>query len=307
MRLRQQGTAVRALVRHRHDVPELEAAGVRIARGDAGDRETIARAADGCRVLYHLAAARGRHKLGYRGFQEENRRISEGVGEGALLAGEERVVFTSTATVTGWLGPEPQTESTAARPNSPYRASRLQDERTFGELGRRGLDVVTVRVPQRVMGPGARAWTRLACRVRDGAYRALPGDGTIHSGDVDDVIDGLRLCASHPGIAGELFILGGPAPARLVEVLGSIADCLDVPFAPWIMPGAPLRGYVRLGNMVFRLTRISLPHHFTAEFYSARMALDVGKARRELRYRPRFEVRESVERTVTWLRAEGLV
>lgn len=307
LRLRQQGTAVRALVRHAHDVAELEAAGAEIIRGDAGDRDTVARAADGCRVLYHLAAARGRRKLGHRGFQEENRRISEGVGEGALLAGVERVVLSSTATVTGWLGPEPQTESTLARPNSPYRASRLQDERIFGRLGRRGLDVVTVRVPQRVMGPGARDWTRLARGVRDGAYRALPADGTIHSGDVDDVIDGLRLCASRPGIAGEMFILGGPAPVRLVEVLGWIADCLGVRFAPRTIPGGPLRGYVKLCNVVFWLTRFSLPHHFTAEFVSARVALDFGKAGRELGYRPRFEVRESVERTVSWLRAQGLV
>lgn len=307
LRLRAEGTPVRALVRPTHEVSELERAGVQIARGDAGDRDAVARAADGCRVIYHLAAARGRHKLGHRGFQAENRRISEAVGEGAMQASVERVVLTSTVMVTGWLGAEAQTESTPTRPNSPYRASRLQDERTFEEFGRRGLDVVTARVPQRVMGPGARDWTRLVRGVRDGAYRIVPGDGTMHSGDVDDVIDGLCLCARRPGIAGERFILGGPRPERFVEILASIAEVLDVPFAPRTIPGGPLRAYVRLGNLVFRLTHLSLPHHFTAEVFSARSALCLEKARRELGYCPRFEMRESVERTVAWLRAQGLV
>jgi nucleoside-diphosphate-sugar epimerase len=39
----------------------------------------------------------------------------------------------------------------------------------------------------------------------------------------------------------------------------------------------------------------------------ARFAFDLGRARLELGYSPRFEMAESVGRTVSWLRENGLV
>lgn len=306
--LRSGGSAVRALVRPGHDVCALERAGAEIVRGDATDRDAMSAAASGCGVIYHLAAARGKHKLGYRAFQTENRRIAEVVGEAALEAGVQRVVVASTATLTGYGGPDGQTEETPPRPNSAYRASRLHSEQVFERLrNEHDLDVVIARVPQRVMGPGARAWARPVRAVRDGAVRFLPAGGTIHSGDVDDIVDGLRRCARTPGIGGECFLLGASAPIGLRTVLQTIADHLGVGFAPRVVPSAPFRAYVAFGNLVFRYTRRSLPHHFTAEFYSARIALDIGKARRELGFSPRFESSESVGRTVAWLRDQGLV
>jgi nucleoside-diphosphate-sugar epimerase len=298
---------VRVLVRKHHDVSDLESAGVRVVRGDATDRDTVADAADGCPVIYHLAAARGGLKLSYRAYQRENGRISEAVGEGAMAAGVDRLVVSSSAALTGFPGPGLETEETVPKPNSAYRASRLGAELVLEEFGRRGLEVVFARVPQRVMGPGARDWAHVARGVRDGRYRVLPGDGTIHSADVDDVVDGLRLCATSPGVGGERILLGGPGPNRIVDVLRAMADSLGVPFEPRTVPGAPLRAYLAAGNALFRATRRSLPHHYTAELFSAQVGLDLSKARASLGYHPRYEMPESVDRTVGWLRSQGLV
>ena len=134
-----------------------------------------------------------------------------------------------------------------------------------------------------------------------------PGSGTIHSGDVDDIIDGLRRCAIATGIDGDRFLLGAARPMPTTTVLRAIADHLGVAFAPRIVPPAPFRAYVALGNLVYRYSRLSLPHHFTAEFYSARIALDIGHARRQLGYSPGFDMSESIGRTVAWLCDHGLV
>jgi nucleoside-diphosphate-sugar epimerase len=305
--LRDEGVDVRALVRGNQEVEELEAAGVRVVRGDASDPGAVAAAAEGCRVIYHLAAARGSLKLGYAAYQRANLSMSEAIGEGARAAGVDRVVLTSTALISGHIGPEPQTEVTPPKPNSGYRVSKLRAEGALEAFGRRGLDVVVARVAQRVLGPGARDWTRIVRGVRDRAYRLLPNDGTIHSGDVDDIIDGLRRCGACPEVGGERFLLAGPGPTRITDVLRAIADCLGVAFEPRSVPGAPFRAYVVAGNALFRSTRLSLPYHFTAEFFAARVSLDLDKARRELGYHPRFDMPQSVDRTVTWLRGQGLV
>jgi len=306
--LRADGTEVRALVRPSHATGALEEAGVEVVRGDASDFGTMRAAAEGCSVIYHLAAARGRHKLGHRAYLEQNRMLSEAVGRAALAAGARRVVFTSTATVTGYAGPDQQTEDTPACPNSSYRYSRFVDERIFEEFGRRnGLDVVIVRIPQRVLGPGARDWVKTVRFVRDRRIRVLPQGGSVHPGDVDDVVDGLRRCAATPGIAGRRYLLGAPAPVPIERLLRTVAECLGVPFAPRIVPSAPYRSYVALGNLVYRWTRVGLPHHYTAEFYSGRIAYDTARARSELGWTPRIETSESVVRTVSWLREQRLV
>jgi nucleoside-diphosphate-sugar epimerase len=306
--LRSEGTSVRALVRPHHDVRELEAAGVEIARGDAAEVDHMSAAAEGCGVIFHLAAARGAQKLDHRSYQEQNKRLTEAVAKAALAGCGPRIIFASTATLTGYGGREPQTEETAARPNSAYRSSRELAERVLDELQERhGLDVVIARIPQRVMGPGAREWGKLARKVRDGDFRVFPRGGSMHSGDVDDIVQGLRLCASAHGVSGERFLLAAAFPIPTVEALRTIAEELDVPFAPRMIVPAPFRAYAALGNATYRWTRLALPHHFTVELYSARVVLDIGKARRALGYSPRFEPRQSLRRTVAWLRAESLV
>ena len=62
-----------------------------------------------------------------------------------------------------------------------------------------------------------------------------------------------------------------------------------------------------LSNLVYRWTRVDLPHHYTAEFYSGRIAYDTARARSELGWTPRIETSESVVRTVSWLREQSLV
>lgn len=306
--LRADGQEVRALVRPQHDTEALAAAGVEVVRGDASDLATVRSAADGCRTIYHLAAARGHYKLGHRVYHHQNRRLSESVGTAALDAGVERVVLTSSAMLTGYWGPLVQNEDTPPRPNSPYRSSRLQDEEIFEKFVELdGLDVVILRLAPRVMGPGAHDWTKTVRSVRDRRIRVLPEGGSVHSADVDDIVHALRCGAAMRGVAGRRFLIAAPSPIPTAALLRTIADHLGVPFSPRIVPAAPFRSYVALGDRVYRWTHRQLPYHFTAEFYSARVAFDVSRARRELGYSPRFELSESVGRTVSSLRAIGLV
>ncbi len=306
--LRSDGARVRGLVRPEHDVRSLEAAGIEVVRGDATDADVVAAAAAGCRVIFHLAAARGLRKLAYQAYQVLNRQMSAAAARAALAGDGARVVVASTATLTGHHGPAPQTEATPPRPNSADRTSRQSAEHVFEEFGKtEGLDFVIARVPQCVLGPGARDWVRIFRAVRGGRIRVLPRGGTIHYGDVDDVIDGLCLCALTTGIRGERFLLGAERPTPVIALLQAMADELGVEFEPRVVPAAPFRAYVAIGDLAYRVARIELPHHFTSEFYASRFALAIGHARSRLGFSPRFAMRQSVARTVSWLRERGLV
>jgi nucleoside-diphosphate-sugar epimerase len=304
---RAKGLAVRALVRPEHDVDDLVAAGIEVHRGDVRDPGGVTRAANGCRTILHLAAARGWKKLSQREFEAANREMTMAVALAALRSGREtRLVLTSTATLTGNHRPAPQTETTHPRPNSAYRKSRLADERLLEELGRsRGPDFVIVRVPQMVLGPGAHAWARWVRRVRDGRLRILPRGGTLHSGDVDDVVEGLRLAAVTEGVAGERFLLGAERPESIASVFSAIATSLGTEYRPRLVPAAPFLAYTALGDRCFRAFGVELPHHYTCEFLSTPFSLDIGRARTRLGFAPRFGILQSVERTVDWLVERG--
>ena len=56
-RLLQRGDTVRSF--SRGDYPELRALGVEVHRGELADAEAVARAADGCDIVFHAAARAG--------------------------------------------------------------------------------------------------------------------------------------------------------------------------------------------------------------------------------------------------------
>lgn len=306
--LRADDTAVRGLVHLQHDARLLEEAGVEVRRGDAGDIKSLAAAAAGCRIVFHLAAKRGRHKLGHLAYDVANRQLSEAMAQAARIAGVQRVVFTSTATLTGYHGSGRQTEEIPPRPNSPYRSSKLAAELVLEAHARRGgPGLVIARVCQYVMGPGAREWAKTVRAVQEQRVRLLPTGGIIHSGDLDDVVDGLRLCGSIPGIDGERFIIAAADPMPIAEVYAAIASELGVPFRPLRVPALPFRNWVALGDLMYRTTKLELPHHYTAENRAMAHAFDIGHARRRLGFAPRFSMRESIARTTAWLRTEGML
>lgn len=307
--LRSDGIEVRGLVRPEHDAESLEAEGVRIVRADATDTDAVVEAARGCRAIFHLAAARGPQKLKYAEYRDLNLKMSKAAAQAALLAGVgTRLIAASTTTATGYHGPELQTEATPPRPNSAYRSSRILAERFLQRAGRaEGSDVVIARISQMVLGPGAREWARLFRAVRDGRIRVLPRGGTIHSGDVADIVDGLRHCAVTPGICGERFLLAAERPTPMIAVLQAIADELGVAFQPRVLPPGPFRAYVTLGDLTFRVAKIELPYHYTCDLFASRFGLDIGHAGRRLGFSPRFSTRQSITRTAGWLLDHGLV
>jgi nucleoside-diphosphate-sugar epimerase len=95
-----EGTPVRALARPSARVDELAAAGADVVRGDLGDAAAIARAVEGCDVVYHVAAmveAPG----DLVDFLDANRGGTERVFQAAVQHGVRHIIYTSSIAVYG--------------------------------------------------------------------------------------------------------------------------------------------------------------------------------------------------------------
>jgi dihydroflavonol-4-reductase len=129
-KLLERGETVRALVRDPARLKELE--DVEAVRGDLRNPESLARAVEGCRVVYHVAAD---YRLWARDPEEMYRSNVEGTRhlfEAARRSDIERVVYTSTVGCIGipneGIGDE-QTPVSVGDMQGPYKRSKFLAER----------------------------------------------------------------------------------------------------------------------------------------------------------------------------------
>jgi dihydroflavonol-4-reductase len=303
-RLVADGRQVRVLVRHPVDRERLPDPRVELALGHLDDGESLARAADGCEVVYHVA---GLNQLCladpaplYRVNVEGTRRMLEA----ARRAGVRRVVHTSSAATLGGDGSSvlDETAGPPAEFTSHYARSKFEGEQVA--LGFDGVEVVAVN-PSSVQGPGRTTGT---ASVFIGYLNGrLPFDLPARFGlcYTEDCVNG-HLLAEARGRPGQRYVLNTATLTNseaidLIAVIAGLADrprTLPLPLAMGVASVAEV--VARARGRQPRLCRESVrtlghPHLYDG----SRAARELG-----LRY---TALRPAMEATVRWYVAQGLV
>jgi farnesol dehydrogenase len=240
-RLAENGHTVHALCRSPDKAKTLTHERIKVFSGDIEDRESLRRAAEGCRQAYHAAALVSVWSKDPDAYRHVNVGGTLNVLEIAVSQGVERVVITSTAGVFGPSDGALVNEETQRRIPffNAYEASKAEMHAAVKAKVEQGVDAV-IACPTRIYGPGplvvANGFTMMVQRYLEGRWRALPGDGR-RSGNyvyIEDVIDG-HLAAMAKGRPGEAYILGGENAtyrdffARVAEISGREQRLYPVP------------------------------------------------------------------------------
>lgn len=154
-RLVGEGHAVRALARSEPAAERVAALGAEPVRGDIGDRTSLAGAATGAGVAFHLAAHLGEWGP-WADFERGNTEGTRNVLDACAEAGVRR--FVHCGTEAALMAGEPLVnidESAPLRPDSraPYPATKAQAERAVRDANREGFETVALR-PRLVWGKG---------------------------------------------------------------------------------------------------------------------------------------------------------
>ncbi len=306
--LARRGARLRLLVRQQSSRANLEGLDAEIAVGDMRDATAMARALQGCRYLFHVAADYRIWAPDPEEIVRNNLAGVEAVMAGALGAGVERIVYTSSVATlripAGAPGDEtgPLTEHEAI---GAYKRSKVVAERRVERyVAEAGLPAVIVN-PSTPMGPRDVKPTptgRLAVEAARGRMPAYVDTG-LNLVHVDDVAQG-HLLALEKGRIGERYVLGGQ-DASLSEMLQVIARLTGRPAPRLRLPIAPLYPLAEIAELMGRitgkepfLTRDSLKmarHH---------MYFSSAKAERELGYSAR-PYAEALADAVTWFEGHG--
>jgi nucleoside-diphosphate-sugar epimerase len=311
--LARRGDEVRALVRPRSlekfEQSNVAGAGVRARVGDLTDRESVARAAEGADVIYHIAATyreAGQPDAAYRAI---NVRGTENVLDAAVRGGVRRVVHCSTGGVHGHVANPPANEDAPFNPGDVYQRTKLEGEQLAREYGRQHPIEVVIARPIGIYGPGDTRFLRMFRGLARGRFPML-GSGRVfyHLTYIDDLIEGFRLCGEVPAAAGRTYLLAGPRYTTLEELVALVASELHAAPPRVHLPVWPFWTAGLLCEVVCVPLRIEPPiYRRRVDFYTKSRAFDTTRARAELGYAPKVDLEQGIRCTANWYRQQGLL
>jgi dihydroflavonol-4-reductase len=309
-KLASRGFSVRVLMRASSPRTNLADFRHEVAEGDMRDLESMIRAMQGVRYLFHVAAD---YRLWARDPEEIVRNNLEGTRatmRAAVASGVERVVYTSSVATLKPIDGRAADETSRHDEKSAigaYKRSKVVAERLVEAMIRdEGLPAVSVS-PSTPIGPRDVKPTPTGRIIVEAAMGRMPAflDTGLNLVHVDDVADG-HLLALDKGKVGEIYVLGG-TDVGLKTMLADIAEITGKRAPRFQMPRAPLYPLAHLAEAMATvtgkepfLTRDALKMAKYHMFFSS------AKAIRELGYKAR-PYREGLVDAIGWFRQAGYI
>jgi uncharacterized protein YbjT (DUF2867 family) len=232
-RLRQDGIAVRALVRNAAKAARLRDLGAELVEGDISDPASLEAAMEGCEKVVHLV---GIIQEG-RGFTFRSVHVE---GTGNVLAAAKkagvRQFFLQSA-----LG-------TREDARSEYHRTKWEAE----ELVRASGLPYTILRPSLIYGPGDQFTLRLADAIRLSPVLPVIGSGRskIQPIFIDDVTACIARAVTNDAFLNAVFEIGGPEQLTYEEVTKAIAAALGVKRPTVHMPMFFMRTMAKVAETV---------------------------------------------------------
>lgn len=312
-KLVERGDSVRSLARG--DYPELGKFGIEAIRGDVADPASASKAAEGCDVVFHVAAKAGIWGP-YTEFYRANVVGTRNVLDACRARRVGRLVFTSSPSVVYGGGNIEGADESLPYPThhaAAYPATKAEAERMV--LGENGPNLATVALrPHLIWGPGDNHLIpRIVARARAGQLRRIGNEpNRVDSIYVDNAADAHLLAADRlaPGsaVAGRAYFLSQGDPWPLWDLVNAILAAADLPpITRTVSPRvAHLAGAVlETTHRVFRLPGEPRMTRFLAHQLSTAHWFNIDAARRDLGYEPAVSIAEGLRRLEHWFDTSG--
>jgi dihydroflavonol-4-reductase len=302
-----------ALVEPGGDRQNLDGLDVEEVTADLRDDAAVAKAADGCRAVFHVAALYRFWAKDPESFYAINVEGTRNVLAGAKQADSERIVYTSTVGTLGLKGAtqgHPVDETSYAHVDhlfGGYKQSKYVAEHEVLRAAAEGRRVRWVPPPMPA-GPREGGPTPTGRTVLEFLNGRIPVfvDTTLNVVDVDDVAHG-HVLAAERGSIGRSYILGGEN-LSLQQILGGLAEVTGLPAPTHRVPNALALAAAQVSELVEgRLLRRapSVPLE-AAKMSTTQMSFDDSRARTEIGYTSRTAL-DALEHAARWFAEGGYV
>jgi nucleoside-diphosphate-sugar epimerase len=266
-------------------------------RGDIRDRAAMLRAAAGCDVVVHAAAALPLYT------PEEIHSIDVDGTRTVLEAAREarcgRVVHVSSTAVYGVPDHHPLVEDDPMHGVGPYGTAKVEAERECTRARERG-QVVSVIRPKSFVGPERLGVFALLYEwAREGRDFPIlgPGDNRYQLLDVEDLCDALWLAGTLPADrANDTFNVGAAKFTTLRQDFQAVLDAAGHGGKIRSLPIAPALWALR----VLERAKLSPLYPWIYETVTEDSFVSIDRARDQLGWEPKFSNRDALVRNYDW-------
>ncbi len=313
--LLKRGERVRCFVRKNSNLINLEENGlkddVELVYGDLRDLDSLKRAIQGVRTVYHLASYVHLWYADPKAVYDINWTGSKNLFQVCLESGVEKVVYTNTAAVLrGGTKDNPSDESAILGLNSMsghYSRSKLLAYGEALKYVKAGLPIVIMSLTTPV-GEGDCNLTPPGKMIVDYLNGKLPGyiDTVINYIDVEDAAAG-HLLAEKKARIGERYIIGA-YNLTLDEVFGILSEISGRPKPAIKFPALPLLpvGFISQKICEWFTHREPLIPWEGLRLGRKPFAFDCSKGVKELGL-PQRDIESAFKKSVDWFYAKGYV
>jgi nucleoside-diphosphate-sugar epimerase len=283
-RLVGEGWTVRALARSEASAQRVADLGAEPVRGDIGDRASLAAAAEGAGVAFHLAAHLGEWGP-WAEFEQGNVEGTRNALAACAEAGVRR--FVHCGTEAALMAGEPLVhvdETVPLRPDSraPYPATKARAEQAVQEASREGFETVVLR-PRFVWGKGdTTLLPEMVATVKAGKWAWVGGGRNVtDTTHVDNVVEGLLLAAER-GHPGEAYFVTDGEPVVFREFVTAMLRTQGVEPPDRSLPAwtaAPLARVAETAWKVLPLSGAPPMTTFRSWLLTQECTIDISKAR----------------------------
>jgi 2-alkyl-3-oxoalkanoate reductase len=311
---------VERLLRDGHDVvsldkqpglidEELGRAGARLVYGSITDRDLVAECSTGAEVVMHLAAAFREVGVPDDVYKEVNVEGTRIVAEEALKAGARKLVYCSTQGVHGHIANPPGDETSPIAPADYYQQTKYEGELELKAFDATPLEYTILR-PTAIYGPGDPGrFQMIYRRAKRGVFRMFGSGRTFyHPVYVDNLVGAFVLAMEQGKGAGQAYIIADAEYFPIQELVRLVGEAIGVDVR---IPHYPIWPLIAAGHACEKLCK---PFGIEPPIFPRRVdwfrqvrAFRIDKARRELGYEPRVDIRTGLKRTGEWYIATGRI
>ena len=284
----------------------LRKQGAEVIIGSVTDPAAVERSMRGVEFVFHLAAAFRELNVPDSFYDEVNVGGTRVVLHAARRAGVRKFLYCSTCGVHGNVEHPPADEDAPIRPADYYQRTKYEAEPLVKqEAG--DMEVVILR-PAAIYGPGdPERFFMIFKRVAKGTFPMFGSGRTLyHPLYIDNLVDAFLLCMPQGVGSGREYLIADEKYYAIEDIVQAVARALDVPVR---IPHYPVLPVVAVGHIVEKLCKplgITPPiFPRRVDWYRQNRAFDIGRAQRELGYRPQIELAEGLRRTGIWYREMG--
>jgi nucleoside-diphosphate-sugar epimerase len=304
-----EGHSVRTILRKGSSLDKDLQENLEVFEGDLLDAEVAAAAVKDAEAVYHIAALYRSEGVPEKYFYDVNVEGTRNIMEACCKHAVPRTVHCSTVGVHGHLDNPPAGEDAPFKPGDTYQRSKLDGELLVADeyIKQRKLPVSIFR-PTGIYGPGDTRLLKFFRIVKKGHPILGNGKPHYHLTHIDDLVNGIILCGTHPDALGETFILGGPAAPTLEEWYNVIAEVLDVSPLKFKLPVWPFLALGAACEVAFKPFGKEPPvHRRSVHFFTHDRAFIIDKAKELIGYNPEISLEKGMQLTAKWYADEGLL